>query len=302
MSFRARYGDAVISDDAHFYAIAASGSLTHVDAFERFCKDAEIGLVPELPGPVRAEAVAACYRVEEARYDPALLRGVCRRELEEAGVSVRLDTSADLHALEEFEVRVLTSYSSLNELVSVWRMQFEVCEIPVVRLPAPYAGRSVVVLDGPFMSFDPIDRGRHALYHVDLSIHHRSVGDTPSIPPHLEAVLDRGPLDASSFSTFDRVRKAGRHFFIEFDPVYDGSMFALRAVLPDLEATDARPTLIDWVDGETLVVFSGKVVTAVQAAARITELVGEQGRSSVTSERWPRRTSVRPTRIRRIRS
>ena len=34
--------------------------------------------------------------------------------------------------------------------------QFEICEKPVVRLPPAFATDSMVVMDGPFMCFDPL--------------------------------------------------------------------------------------------------------------------------------------------------
>ena len=50
-------------------------------------------------------------------------------------------------------------------------------------------------------------------------------------------------------------------------------MFVLRVVLPYVEATDARPTQVTRIDERTVSVFSGKVVTAVDAASEIVALV-----------------------------
>jgi hypothetical protein len=49
-------------------------------------------------------------------------------------------------------------------------------------------------------------------------------------------------------------------------------MFSVRAVLPDVENTDKRPTLIHRQDNETRI-LSGKICTAVTAAKQVTEML-----------------------------
>jgi hypothetical protein len=54
--------------------------------------------------------------------------------------------------------------------------------------------------------------------------------------------------------------------------IYKGSLFTIRAVLPDVDATDERPTLIER-DGNVVSVLSGKMCTAVTAARTVVESV-----------------------------
>jgi hypothetical protein len=54
-----------------------------------------------------------------------------------------------------------------------------------------------------------------------------------------------------------------------------GSMFTVRAVLPGLDRTDARPTRITRLDERVITVFSGKIGTCVRAANEVAGLIDE---------------------------
>jgi hypothetical protein len=47
-------------------------------------------------------------------------------------------------------------------------------------------------------------------------------------------------------------------------------MFSVRAVLPNVDATDERPTLVER-DGNVVSILSGKICTAVTAARQVAE-------------------------------
>jgi hypothetical protein len=53
-------------------------------------------------------------------------------------------------------------------------------------------------------------------------------------------------------------------------------MFTVRTVLPGVEGTDARPTLVRRVSERMITVFSGKIATCVGAAAEVASLVEER--------------------------
>ena len=59
-----------------------------------------------------------------------------------------------------------------------------------------------------------------------------------------------------------------------------GSMFTIRTVLPGLDATDERPTLVTAVDERLVTVFSGKVGTCVRAAEEVAAIVAERAHAT----------------------
>jgi glycine/D-amino acid oxidase-like deaminating enzyme len=278
--FRAMYPAAVVDGGEHYYAIASEGSLTDGDAFLRFL--AELGLEhrPARPPFLRAEAVEVCVAVRESLIDLPVLRELAWAYLRAAGVQVRLATRATADALDAFDLVVVATYATLNELLGELGArqqpyQFEVVEKPVVRPPDSLRGRGIVVMDGPFMCIDPFGRTELSLMgHVVHAIHHTNVGELPEIPHDIAPLLNRGVIERPRPTAFARfVEEAATYVpdAARFEHV--GSMYTVRTVLPGLDRTDARPTLVAHHSDRVVALFSGKIGTCVRAAEEVAELV-----------------------------
>ena len=280
--FREAFAPAVMNHSEHYYAVAARDTLTTADDYLAFCRDLRLEVEPAIPNVMDPASVALAVRVREHMFDPDVLRDLVWGQLREAGVNVHLGTDVTMADLADADLVVIATYAGLNELLGSdpearRSYQFEVCEKPVVQLPARFAGKSVVVMDGPFMCFDPMGSGdRHVLGHVVHAIHSRNIGLQPDVPAAIVPLLNRGIVERPPVSNIDRFIEAGREFFPEFEQaVHIGSMFTVRAVLPGVEGTDARPTIVRRVSDRVITVFSGKIATCVAAAAQVAALVEE---------------------------
>jgi hypothetical protein len=279
LMFHAAFPEAVVDSAEHYYAIAASGSLTSRDAYLRFCDRAKLEYqVTDLDLLVPGSA-SLVVRVRESLFDPAILRRLLGEELSAAGVRVHLGVEATPRHLDRFDLVVLATYAELNVLGGAAgggrTYQFEVCEKPVVRLPARYAQRSVVMMDGPFMCVDPLPgTDLYVLGNVVHAIHHTNVGTHPQIPDAIRPLLDRGIVPSPPVTRIGEFVSSGRTFFREFERLeHVGSMFTVRTVLPWVDATDARPTVVRRASDRIITVFSGKIDTCVSAAQQITDMV-----------------------------
>ena len=280
--FREAFAPAVMNHSDHYYAVAARDTLTTADDYLAFCRDLRLEVEPAVPNIMDPASVAVAVRVREHMFDPDVLRALVWGQLREAGVNVHLGIDVAIADLADADLVVIATYAGINELLggdpeARRSYQFEVCEKPVVQLPARFAGKSVVVMDGPFMCFDPMGSGdRHVLGHVVHAIHSRNIGLQPDVPAAIVPLLNRGIVERPPVSNIDRFIEAGREFFPEFDQaVHIGSMFTVRAVLPGVEGTDARPTIVRRVSERVITVFSGKIATCVAAAAQVASLVEE---------------------------
>ncbi|MBA3429989.1 MAG: FAD-dependent oxidoreductase [Chloroflexi bacterium] len=281
LTFRKAFANAVVDSAEHFYAVAAHDSRTSADAYLRFCDRAGLEYRRSDLDLLRPGSVDLVVRVCESIFDPAVLRLLLRKQLQQAGVKVRLGMEATRKVLSPYELVIVAAYSEINSLGAVGPVpemyQFEVCEKPVVRLPAQYARRSVVVMDGPFMCVDPLaGTDLFVLGNVVHAIHHANVGTSPEIPGSFRRLLNRGIVTSPAVTNIDEFIRSGSEFFVDFDKAeHVGSMFTVRAVLPGVHRTDARPTIIRRATDRLITVFSGKIDTCVRSAQQITHMADE---------------------------
>ncbi|MEK7133834.1 MAG: FAD-dependent oxidoreductase [Patescibacteria group bacterium] len=280
-TFRKEYGEAVIDGGRHLYGIAREGSLVNAKQFLKFCDSHKLEYkkvdVPELADPAMIELV---IEGKEARFEPDILRELAKKKLEENGVHVHLNTPADSLLVESFDKIIIAAYANTNEVVGLFteakqEYQFEVCEKPVVSLPASFGLTDLVILDGPFMCVDPLGTsGLYVLGNVVYAIHATNVGQKPDVPAQLQPLLNRGIVKNPPVTRFKKFIEAGVPYIpLLKEAQHVGSLFTIRTVLPRMEKTDARPTLVTPLGDKCIQIFSGKIGNCVDAAKEAVALL-----------------------------
>jgi hypothetical protein len=138
-------------------------------------------------------------------------------------------------------------------------LQYELCEVPIIKLPHGTPRTGVTVMDGPFCSILPMGDSddRYLLYHVEQSVLDRKIGYHYEIEPCVE-------------SNWESIRKESSEFIpIVRQSELLSSIFAVRIVSPETEIDDARKTEIISHGEGCWSVLSAKIVTAVTAAKRL---------------------------------
>jgi hypothetical protein len=267
--FAARFPGTVDRSASHHYCVARDGSRTTAAEFLDFCD--RLGLPYEVATPPQVrDSVDVCVRVPESAVDVDALRDVLRRELLAARVMFYPQSDVTPDDLAGYDWIIQATYGRDSGRVLRW----EVCETALVRLGEHFAGLSFVVLDGPFACIDPEPgTDQHVLYDVVNSVHANNVGFAPEIPAHLAELVDRGPV-FTDYTRVEAMLHTASRFFDIGTPRYCGSRFTVRAVLPDVDATDERPTLVER-DGNVVRILSGKIDSAVWAAEMVAAIVRE---------------------------
>jgi hypothetical protein len=227
---------------------------------------------------VREDATELVIEATESRMDPVELRAIGRRRLAEAGVRVFMETDAGADIVDEYDFVVLCGNARTNTLMLQWgirppRRQFEVCEVAVME-GAALGDTDIVIMDGPFNSLSPYGRlpNQHILYDVEHSVHYRSVAESFEPPEEYRALLASPVAKPSELTAFDAMLGNASKFVNGLDDVrYRASLWSVRTVLADVDATDARPTIVNWVAPKVMTLFSGKLVTAVTAADTVVD-------------------------------
>lgn len=262
-SFRQEFGASVIDGGKQFYVIAEPGRTNGPD----FCFFLDRMNLPYVRNVDHGLITGSdwIFEVEEPRVDLETLTGLLHQKLD--GVFIHLNTPLPDHARRQFDAIVVAAYDGSNQTLADLGLppqpyKFQLVEKPIVRLPKEFKDLSIVVMDGPFGCIDPHGTSDlHCLGHVTKTIHESNVG-LSSIPHHDGKTRVNEVIDALA-----------RFVPLVREAEYIESVYSIRAVLPNMEATDARPTLVDRLDDQVIRVFSGKLGTAVTAARDVVSML-----------------------------
>lgn len=286
--FMTEYGNCVVfGAQHHFYGIA-NGSKTKAEEWEQTMRDHDLMFQPAgREGIVDLDTVTSLYRVPENWVDIDLLRKVVAVKLDAEGVDVKLGTKAGPETRPQFDRVVVATYDKVNETArsipayeanKIIPLQFEMVEKPIVWFEdsALWKNTGIVIMDGDYPCIDPYGpRDAMLLSHVKYAIHRRSVGEDFKVPYYIEKEINAGIVNAR-FSHFEDMRDDGAFYIPGLREAHHiGSFYTIRAVRPDVDATDERLTSVEYIDKDKGIIriFSGKMSTAVDAALKVRDLL-----------------------------
>ena len=264
-TFKRKYGDCVVNGNIeHYYAISSKESMITPSQYLEFLNEMDLPYK-------RVETIKntdITIKAEEELFDNYKLYELVRNKLWSSGVEVLKNKTTTKDDFKGFDVVVIATYAKLNELLDKKkRYQYELCEKPVVRLPRKYEGKSIVIMDGPFMCLDPYGERNHVLGNVKHAIHCWNEGTEAFWPHRYTKYINKGVIENPEYTKIDKFIETGKRFFEDFHKLkHIGSMYTIRTVLKNREQDDARPTLVNHEGNNVYSLFSGKIDTCVDAA------------------------------------
>lgn len=278
--FKREYNEAINDLAQHYYSIAKYDTLTSGERYLEILKT--VGLEYEIASLnfLNSEEIDLTIKVEESLIDPFKLKTVCYEKISKHKVNLLLNTKATDDILKDYDKVIICTYSQnnslLNDETSLQRdYQFELCEKIIVGLPEEFKNTSLVLLDGPFMCFDPYgETGDFLIGNVVHAIHSTNVGKLPYVDAKYKDLINNGVCNVPEVTKFKECVESTTKFIPIFNKaIYKGSMFTFRTVLPHKEKTDERPTVVTKVNDKIITVFSGKIVNCVQASEDVEKLI-----------------------------
>ena len=256
----------------HLYAISKEDSLTTPEDYLAILDKMKLEweVIEPLPN------CDLTLKVNEKLYNPNILKNICYLRLKGNGINLKLNNKVKSN-LKNYKYNIYATYSALNELTDKKQnYQFELCEKPLFKLPKKYKNKSIVVMDGPFMCFDPYANTEYHLGgNVVHAIHIRNIGEKPEIPSVYKKYLNKGLIKNPKYTNINRFIESAKKFFPEIEKAeHIGSMYTIRTVLPHKDNTDERPTIVKKQDNN-FILFSGKIGNCIEAANKIEEIINE---------------------------
>jgi glycine/D-amino acid oxidase-like deaminating enzyme len=264
--FCADHPFAVAAGFEKIYAIARQ-SRVGASQFATFC--ARIGApCQESSAHLRRlfdpDLIDAAFVTQEVAFNAAELARDLLRRLHEAGVELRLGTSASLQAAdamgasvglgaESMRLRYVfnCTYAALDSVGVPLRnpLKKELAEIALIEPPPTVSEIGVTVMDGPFFSVMPFPAlGCHSLSHVRYT-------------PHAAWIDPAEAVTSSRSRVTAMLRDAARYMPPLARALPLGSLFDVKVLLVSAEQDDARPILFEpAVDSPRVVsILGGKI-------------------------------------------
>lgn len=265
--FVTEYRECLRDDCDHYYAISTRRSSVSARQFVLFCE--HIGApIEAAPEEVRKlfdpDLVEDVFLVRECTFEPDSLARRLAADLAAAGVEVVL--GAEVRRVTPHGGRALQltwtgkgcaattadfviqcTYSRLNKLLTESSLprvplKHELAELALIEIPKALEGRGFTVMCGPFFSLLPAaERGLYSLSHVLYTPHGAWLEtgegryrdpDTQLVPRAVESHFPHMIQDARRY--LPALSGARRK----------GSLWEVKAVLPQSEVDDSRPILI----------------------------------------------------------
>lgn len=279
-SFEEEFSDAIVTNTDNYYCISKGNSLTTVQEYMDFCKENNLDFIETELDVVDNNKIEACFKVKENLFDYEILKKKCWKKLNESATNVFLNKVATEKIFDNYDFVVNCTYAEINKLLGnrpelQSKYQFEVCEKVFVKLPSIFENKSIVIMDGPFMSVDPVGKtGSFIIGDVVNTVHQSNIGKFPKIDPKFLSLLNKGIIKNPSITNYNLFIESAAEFMPEIRKAkYIGSAFCIKTVLPHIDNTDARPTLIRNIDNKTITIFSGKILTCIETANKVCQII-----------------------------
>ena len=279
-SFVNEFSDAVMKTTENFYCISKNDSLVNADEYIDFCNRNSLEFEKSDLEIIDKDSIQLCLKVRENLYDYEKFKKICWQKLKNLGVKVNLNNQVGDEIFDEFDFVVICTYANINSLLDKFPkkqrdFQFEICEKIFVELPNEFKNKSVLIMDGPFMSIDPVgEKDIFIIGDVVNTVHERYIGKLPKFDPKFLPLLDKGIIKNPTLTNKELFLKSASNFFPDVSKAkYVGSSFTIKTVLPNVDSSDERPTIIEKVNDKIITVFSGKIPTCVDTANQIKSLI-----------------------------
>ena len=276
--FYRQFGRAVVTTTDHHYAISNSNS--YLGAAEYLKAMDESGLdykkLSSLPN------TSLTILTQEAQFNPRVLREIFEERLFGMGVTLKAGQEFTTDANDPdspYRISVYATYARTNDFRRNKRLfKFQLVEKIVVQLPEYLGDFSLVVMDGPFFSIDPLPGTNLHVVGAVLAANHdvRKSSEPPPAPLNFRA--DTATLvHAPTTSNKEAIISLVKSYLGDLPIQYRGSYFVTKALKTDVDRTDERLHDIDVdLENRSIHLLGGKVSAATLAADKVSEIVRMQ--------------------------
>lgn len=279
--FQAYYGASYMKAP-HYYSIASEDSKTSPEEYRDFLNHLSLEHQEvDISHIVEQEQISLSLEVSERIYNPFVLRDVARAYLDTYQVKLILGEKAEKEFIDiSYDYVILSTFKNNNHyLPERYHRDFnyQLYESVVLDLPQEYKNKSFIILDGNYACISPYgDTGLSVVIGVIHSIHEDTLWKELQISERYHDILDKGIVEKPSITHKEKIFITLKKYFKNiYESQYRWSIFTYKVIIPGSNKNVDRPTEVTLIDDKYINVFSGKVVTCVDAAKTVMDIIKE---------------------------
>ncbi|WP_058301442.1 FAD-dependent oxidoreductase [Gorillibacterium timonense] len=274
------------------YAISANDSLTNAEQFLNFCDYVNIPAYEVSSKPYfNSGLVEATFETVEYSYDANIIRDWYVEELRKyKNVTIYYQKYLERSIKEELFTLYFkdgdiistpnilnATYASVNQVLKkfeydLFTTKYEICEVIMTKVSSNIKDVGITVMDGPFFSLMPFGLGGyHSLTSVGHTPHESSFNSLPQFECQSyqencskDQLQNCNHCPVKPETAWYRMHQLAKKYLTpEISISYEGSLFAVKALISSSELDDSRPTVIKQFSNSPsfISVFSGKFNT-----------------------------------------
>ncbi len=276
------YGNNIFGSTQNIYAISNKSSKLN---FSQYCKKLNyLGLkVVKKNYTFFSNLIENSIITNEKNLDYFKIKDIIKKKIKESSkINLKLKNTVTKKDIVNYDKVIICTYSNNNYLLKklgvnqniLMKKRYELVEKIVVKMPKELKTKSVVILDGNFLNFDPFIGTN---YHLLSSVKESKVEIIKSIFPSFKNIkkkyLKNNFIKDIKNSNFKNFIKFGK----EFVPLiakarYIKSTYVTRCVDISKNSQNRKTTLKFYGD-KIITVFSGKWNNCVSVSERINKLI-----------------------------
>ena len=294
--FKERYRPAIADHFTKVYAVGRRFSKVTAGQFETFMKrvGAPLQTAPkDIDALFEPSLTERVWIAQECAFDYSILRDLVIQEICEAGIEIRLGTTAQHISQLGSNIIISSSdgkeipchlvfnatYAGLNRLTSasglpLIPLKHELAEMALVELPPELQDISVTMMCGPFFSFMPYPaRKLTTLSHVRYTPHAYWLENSTTGASNPYEIIKAIPKQ-SNYELM--LADASRYIPALRGCTYKDSLWTVKTLLPLSETDDGRPILFqrDPNISSLIHVMGGKIDNIFDVEDEIEEMLG----------------------------
>lgn len=266
-SFKEYFGATLIAPKENYYAIGKNGSKTSFRQYINFCE--ELGLPHPEKHPtdeiLDSSQISGCIAVTEQIINLEKLKSTAEALLGKHDVKVFLNRKLKDHDEKNFQIVVNATYSNINDVNKILglptrKFRYDICNVPVIKLPKELSGVGITIMDGNFHSILPYGA---TPYHLFWSVVGSAIRSEGIYPPQAKSRKIANYRD----DTYIPLLKHAKLIDV---------LRTTKILAYDVEYSDERMTdLINYGHGK-FGIHSAKINTCVLAARKLASIVNRQ--------------------------